>query len=119
MSVCGVRFETDAAVGRITLDRPEASNSFDLPAARAFGSAVAAADIDEVRAVLLTGEGKRFCAGGDVWSVLAADDGTPGYLLQLATELEAELRWLSELPKPVVAGVHGAVAGAGLPATDR
>jgi 2-(1,2-epoxy-1,2-dihydrophenyl)acetyl-CoA isomerase len=109
----GVRFDVDGAIGRITLDRPEASNSFDLSAARAFGTAVSAADVDGVRAVLLTGAGKRFCAGGDVASFLGSDDPS-GYLWQLATELEAGLRRLSELPKPVVAGVQGAVAGAGL-----
>ena len=46
-------------------------------------------------------------------SFAAADDRAT-YLHTLATELEAQLRRLSELPKPVVAGVHGAVAGAGL-----
>ncbi len=109
----GVRFETDGAVGRIVLERPEAANSFDLPAARAFGAAVAQAEATTVRAVSLTARGPRFCAGGDVASFAAADDRAR-YLRTLATELEAQLRRLSELPKPVVAGVHGAVAGAGL-----
>lgn len=109
----GVRFEQDGAVGRIVLDRPAASNSVDLPAAHAFGAAVTAAEADDIRSVLVTGEGKRFCAGGDVSSFLAADE-PQAYLLELATHLEAELRRLSELPKPVVAAVHGAVAGAGL-----
>lgn len=112
-SAGGVRLDQDGEVGRIVLDRPEASNSFDLPAARALSAAVSAAEVAGVRAVLVTGEGKRFCAGGDVSSFLAADD-PEGYLLVLATELEAGLRRLSELPVPVVAAVHGAVAGAGL-----
>ena len=109
----GVRFETDGAVGRIVLERPEAANSFDLPAARAFGAAVDEAEAATVRAVSLTAMGPRFCAGGDVASFAAAD-GPATYVRTLATELEAQLRRLSELPKPVVAGVHGAVAGAGL-----
>ncbi len=108
-----MRFETDGAVGRIVLDRPEAANSFDLPAARAFGAAVDLAEAATVRAVSLTAAGTRFCAGGDVAS-FAASDGPAMYVRTLATELEAQLRRLSELPKPVVAGVHGAVAGAGL-----
>jgi len=109
----GVRFETDGAVGRIVLARPEAANSFDLPAARALGDAIGQTEATTVRAVSLTAEGPRFCAGGDVASFVAADDRAK-YLLTLATELEEALRRLSELPKPVVAGVHGAVAGAGL-----
>jgi 2-(1,2-epoxy-1,2-dihydrophenyl)acetyl-CoA isomerase len=109
----GVGFEMDGAVGRIVLERPQAANSFDLPAARAFGAAVEQAEATTVRAVSLTARGPRFCAGGDVASFVAADDRAR-YLRTLATELEAHLRRLSELPKPVVAGVHGAVAGAGL-----
>ncbi len=113
MAARGVRFERHGAVGKIVLERPEVANAFDLPAALSLGAAVTEAAATEVRAVTLTGEGKRFCAGGDVSSFLAADD--PGsYLHELVTELEAPLRRLSELRKPVVAGVQGAVAGAGL-----
>jgi 2-(1,2-epoxy-1,2-dihydrophenyl)acetyl-CoA isomerase len=109
----GVGFELDGAVGRIVLDRPQASNSLDLPAARALGRAVTAAEDPAVQVVTLTGEGNRFCAGGDVASFVDAPDG-PSYLLELASALEHHLRRLSDLAKPVVAGVHGAVAGAGL-----
>jgi 2-(1,2-epoxy-1,2-dihydrophenyl)acetyl-CoA isomerase len=109
----GVHDEAAGPVGRITLSRPESANAMDLPAARAFGEAVSRAAEPSVRSVLLTGDGRRFCAGGDVSSFLHAEDRA-GYLLQLATELERHLRRLSELDKPVVAGVHGAVAGAGL-----
>jgi len=109
----GVRFEQDGSVGRIVLARPEAANAFDLPAARAFGEAVSQAETPTVRAITITAEGKRFCAGGDVASFVSATDPA-SYVARLATELEAQLRRLSGLPKPVVAGVHGAVAGAGL-----
>jgi len=108
-----VEFEEADGVGRITLTRPEAANTVDLATARAFRDAVSAAAADEVRAVLLLGAGQRFCAGGDVRSFRAAQEPS-AYLQDLATLMEAELRRLSELPKPVVAGVHGAVAGAGL-----
>ncbi|MGI6873374.1 enoyl-CoA hydratase/isomerase family protein [Amycolatopsis sp. 3B14] len=108
-----VRWELSGGVGRITLDRPDVSNAVDLPTAQTLAKAVTAAESDEVRVVLLTGAGARFCAGGDVRSFLAAEE-PPKYLHQLASELEAALRRLSELPKPVVAGVQGAVAGAGL-----
>ncbi|WP_116202524.1 enoyl-CoA hydratase/isomerase family protein [Amycolatopsis circi] len=109
----GVRREVHEGVCRIVLDRPQVSNAVDLAAARGLAEAVEAAEATAVRAVLLTGEGARFCAGGDVQSFVAAAE-PPKYLHQLATELEAALRRLSELPKPVVAAVQGAVAGAGL-----
>ncbi|MCW2771553.1 MAG: enoyl-CoA hydratase [Aeromicrobium sp.] len=100
-------------IGRIVLSRPDQSNSFDLPAAQDMAAAVEAVSGDEVLAITLTAQGKRFCAGGDVTSFVAADEPSE-YLLELANVLEAALRALADLPKPVVAGVRGAVAGAGL-----
>lgn len=84
----GVRFEAEGPVGRIVLERPEAANAFDLPAARAFGAAVDRIAEDEaIRTVTLIGEGKRFCAGGDVSSfVAAADGGRPGGTLRPSAE---------------------------------
>lgn len=109
----GVRYDADGAVGHIVLDRPEAANAMDLPAARALGDAVHAANDASIRAVLLTGEGKRFCAGGDAASFVAAPDRAT-YLRELAGVLEKNVRGLSTLTKPVVVAVQGAVAGAGL-----
>jgi 2-(1,2-epoxy-1,2-dihydrophenyl)acetyl-CoA isomerase len=108
-----VRHEIVDGIGRVVLSRPEQSNSIDLPAAQELSAAVAAVSADEVRAISLTAEGKRFCAGGDVSSFLASDDPS-AYLHELATVLEGALRALADVPKPVVVGVRGAVAGAGL-----
>lgn len=113
MTSTPVEYEHAQGVGIITLARPRAANTIDLATAQAFGKAVSAATADDVRAVLLLGAGSRFCAGGDVSSFRQADDPS-AHLQELATLMEAELRRLSELPKPVVAGVQGAVAGAGL-----
>jgi 2-(1,2-epoxy-1,2-dihydrophenyl)acetyl-CoA isomerase len=111
--MAAVTHEIVDGIGRIVLSRPEQSNSFDLPTAQDLTVAVDAVSADEVLAITLTAEGKRFCAGGDVTSFLGSDD--PGaYLLELANVLEGALRDLADLPKPVVAGVRGAVAGAGL-----
>ncbi|GAA1916751.1 enoyl-CoA hydratase/isomerase family protein [Nocardioides hwasunensis] len=104
----------DAGVAHIELSRPQAANALDLPLARALRAAVARVETDDaVRAVLLTGAGKRFCAGGDVGSFVAATDPA-AYLHELASEADAAVRALEALEKPVVAAVHGAVAGAGL-----
>ncbi len=109
----GVRYHTDGAVGQIVLERPDVANAMDLPAALALGDAIQAANDVSIRAVLVIGEGKRFCAGGDVASFVAASDRAI-YLGELAGVLESNVRGLSSLPKPVVVAVQGAVAGAGL-----
>ena len=111
--MAAVNHEIVDGIGRLVLARPNQSNSFDLPTAQDMAAAVEAVSGDEVRAVTLTAEGKRFSAGGDVNSFVTAED-PPAYLLELANVLEGALRDLADLSKPVVAGVRGAVAGAGL-----
>jgi 2-(1,2-epoxy-1,2-dihydrophenyl)acetyl-CoA isomerase len=100
-------------LAHITLNRPEAANSFDMPAAQALTAIVERCAADDIRVIVVTGAGKRFCAGGDVQSFVAAAERSE-YLRELATVLGDALRGLSDLAKPVVAGVQGAVAGAGL-----
>lgn len=109
-----ILYDVEGAVALITINRPEASNAIDLPTAQALESAVARAGSDDgVRAVLLAGKGQRFCAGGDLASMMEAQD-REGYVRELAVVLDRGLRSLAALPKPVVAAVQGAVAGAGL-----
>jgi 2-(1,2-epoxy-1,2-dihydrophenyl)acetyl-CoA isomerase len=108
-----VRVEVTAGVAAVELNRPHAANALDLPLAEQLAAAVDRLAGDDVRAVLVTGAGKRFCAGGDVRSFLASDD-PPAYLERLASTADLALQRLGELDKPVVAAVQGAVAGAGL-----
>ncbi|MEV6360245.1 enoyl-CoA hydratase/isomerase family protein [Nocardia asteroides] len=67
----------------------------------------------EVGAVLLTGSGANFCAGGNVMHFAGAED-CGAYLHQLASELHDFVRALDAVPVPVVASVHGWAAGAGM-----
>jgi 2-(1,2-epoxy-1,2-dihydrophenyl)acetyl-CoA isomerase len=109
-----VTYAVSDGVAHVQLNRPAASNALDLGMARRLGDVVDDIGSDEsVRAVALTGAGARFCAGGDVASMLAADD-RGAYVEELARTLDEALQRLASLEKPVVAGVHGAVAGAGL-----
>jgi 2-(1,2-epoxy-1,2-dihydrophenyl)acetyl-CoA isomerase len=112
----GIRYSVTDGIARITLARPELSNSVDLPTARSIAAVVQAAGAEEaVRAVLVDADGPRFCAGGDVWSMAASDDQAT-YLLDLANALDGAFQALASLEKPVVAAVQGAAAGAGLAA---
>lgn len=109
-----VDLEVRDGVAHLMLNRPDAANAIDLTLARELRAAVEQiAAEDAARAVVLSGAGKRFCGGGDVASFVEVEDRA-AYLLELATEADAAARALADLAKPVVAAVHGAVAGAGL-----
>lgn len=112
-STSPVRLERIGDVATITLDRPASSNALDLALALAFRAAVGEVRGSDARAVLVAGAGARFCAGGDLASMLRHDD-RPAYLRELASVLTLGFRELSQLPVPVVASVQGAVAGAGM-----
>lgn len=110
----GIRYDVADGVARITLARPRRANAVDLPTAEALAEAVTlAGSSPDVRVVLVAGEGPRFCAGGDVAAMAAADDMAAA-VLELASRADAGLQALDALEKPVVARVQGVVAGAGL-----
>lgn len=108
-----VRYVCEEGVARIVLSRPARANAIDLSTAQALGAAVDRAAASDVRAVVVLGEGRRFCAGGDVAAMAAAPDRA-AYLEMLALAVDDVFQRLGGLSKPVVAGVRGAVAGAGL-----
>lgn len=101
-------------IAHLTLNRPDSANSFDLPTADAFAAAVdQVAESSDVGAVLLSGAGRRFCAGGDVASFHAADD-PQAYIRELADVLDGAMQRFAALPVATVVAVQGAAAGAGL-----
>lgn len=105
----------EGAVAILTLNRPEAANSIDAPLARAFRAALAELDGDaSVRALVVEGAGKMFCAGGDLASFAREERGAASYVEGLIEDLHAGLEALAGFHAPVIAAVHGAAAGAGL-----
>ena len=104
--------EVDGDVWRITLDRPETGNALTPALARELSAALDQRP-ERTRAVLLLANGPRFCVGGDVHSF--ADAADPGaFVGQLARDWHEVIRRLLRCPVPVLAGVQGAVAGAGI-----
>ena len=104
--------ELDGDVWRITLDRPETGNAL-TPALVAEMLAAVRDRPERARVVLLLANGPRFCVGGDVGSFAGAAD--PGdFVGRLAHDWHEVIRALLHCPVPVVAGVQGAVAGAGV-----
>lgn len=113
--ISSVELSMDNGVAHLVLSRPDVSNALDLPMAGEFFRLVEVASTDEsVRAIALTGAGDRFCVGGDVVAMHAAGAAAKDYVFQLADTMDRALQMLSEAPKPVVVGVQGVIAGAGL-----
>lgn len=110
-----LRFEASSGVARITLARPDAANTIDLALARELAdAALRCAEDPAVRAVLLTGEGKMFCAGGDIGAFAGAGDGVPALIKQITAQLHVAISRFARMDAPVVAAVNGPAAGAGL-----
>jgi len=109
-----IRYDVDGAIATITLDRPEALNALNVELKLALREALERAGADSaVRAVVLTGSGRGFCVGQDLREHadgLAAGDTE---LTTVREHYNPIVRAIAELPKPVVAAVNGAAAGAG------
>ena len=110
--MANLRVETADAVATVTLDRPDALNALTVPLKEELRAAFErlAAD-DAVRAIVLTGAGRAFCAGQDLRERLEPD------ALPLADEIRARynplIRAIRATPKPIVGAINGVAAGAG------
>lgn len=112
-----VESEQDAERGIVTLtiNRPEVLNALDAPTAQALRAAVEPlADCPGVRCVVLRGAGRAFMAGGDVARFAADPDRAGDTLDAILNAMHPVVETLRALDAPVLASVHGAVAGAGL-----
>jgi 2-(1,2-epoxy-1,2-dihydrophenyl)acetyl-CoA isomerase len=110
-----IRLETKDSVAWITLTRPQAGNTIDVAMARALMEASLSVDEDDaVRAVVLTGEGRLFCGGGDVQSFASAGEGVPALIKQITGPLHVAIARLARMNKPLVTLINGPAAGAGL-----
>ncbi len=111
-----LRFEKSDGVATITLNRPEALNAFHNTMLADWAAALHECQLDdEIGAVLLTGAGRAFCAGGDV-STLGAVEGNAALHIgdYLRTHVHPVGRAVSALQKPYLCAVNGAATGAGM-----
>ena len=111
----------DEGVLTLTMNRPDARNALTRPMIAALSSQLAAAELDPaVKCIVLTGAGKGFCAGGDVKGMAASGDGTlgnntiDGAIHRQRINQRATAGRLFTMPKPTIAALPGAAAGAGL-----
>lgn len=108
-----IRVEIKNQVAFISLNRPNVFNSFNRKMALEVQEALKdAAQNNEVRAILITGSGKAFCAGQDLKEV-TDPDLNPGFKAILEEHYNPIIQLIRETAKPVIAAVNGVAAGAG------
>lgn len=110
-----VLLHIEGGIARIRFNRPQVLNAINEAAILAFKRAVETVAADgSVRVVVLSGEGKGFLAGGDVARFHSAGDQAAEVVASIIGPFHAALTTLTRLDQPVIAALHGAVAGAGL-----
>lgn len=110
-----IQFEISDNVAYIRLNRPDVANSLHTPmSAEIHQAAKECRDNKAVRAVLITGNGAFFSAGGDLATFAKAGDALPQNLHEMLIEFHGAIEILAALDAPVIAAVNGTAAGAGL-----
>src|SRR6476660_1411782 len=107
----------DGPIATITLNRPAAFNSIDLSIAKKLEALGAAVEANaDIRVLVIEGEGRAFCAGGDLQTIGAAAEANniAPVVGEMLAHYHAFITALRRMPKLVLASVHGSAAGAGL-----
>jgi 2-(1,2-epoxy-1,2-dihydrophenyl)acetyl-CoA isomerase len=108
-----ITFETKEHVGLLTLNRPDKLNAFTARMNREIVSVCKeVARNDQIRALLITGAGRAFCAGEDLASVSGSEPIDHGDVLR--QRYNPMIEAIHRLEKPTIAAIHGAAAGAGM-----
>jgi 2-(1,2-epoxy-1,2-dihydrophenyl)acetyl-CoA isomerase len=114
MSFETLLFDVEGQVARLTLNRPDSGNAMNATMMRELRDVAIRCDEDPgIRAVIVSGAGKMFCAGGDLRSFAAEGEGLPAYLKRITHDLHGALSRLCRMDAPVLSAVRGFAAGAG------
>ena len=107
-----ILFEKRGSVAHISLNRPESVNTYNIQMRDDFSEALLAVELDsDIRVLLITGEGRGFCAGADLTEFGSA----PSQVIARRVRWDRDV-WgqLIDLDKPIIAGIHGFCIGSGL-----
>lgn len=112
-----VRYELKGGVATVTMNRPDALNALSLQLTADLDAAFRRVILDDARAVILTGNGRAFCSGGDLRemkSMWEKGGRIEAFLEDPLGALHGVIRLIRETPVPFVAAVNGVCAGAGV-----
>jgi methylglutaconyl-CoA hydratase len=113
MQTLRIATEADLTLTTITLNRPERRNAISPQMMEELGGALDEAAASRVRAVILTGEGRAFCAGMDLDLLQSTASASPEETLEAARKMARVFLALYRFPKPVIAAVNGAAVAGG------
>lgn len=117
MTLETVNYSLNGSFATITMNRPSALNALSLQLGKDLRSAIEQANADNARAVILTGEGRSFSAGGDLREMQAigqAEGRIEAFLDEPLKALHDVIRLIRESERPFIAAVNGVCAGAGV-----
>lgn len=101
-------------IATVLFDRPKAFNAFDLDTITVFTEHLINLAVDDtIRGVIISGEGKVFCAGGDLKWVNGWPDGPAAAFHNLAARYHQAILEIRRMKKPVIAAINGMAAGGG------
>lgn len=109
-----VKSEIHGDVLEIVMNRPDSLNAMNMDLIDGLYQRVNEAAASDARAILIRGEGRGFCAGGDIHKFAELAEKGQGVPPEMPDHLHEMIENLRKLPKPVIAAVHGPCAGAGL-----
>lgn len=114
MAYQAIEFNITDNVAHIVLNRPDDANALDMAMSKDLMQASIECDENpEIRAVLLSGKGRFFCAGGDLASFGRARDNIAAHVKEMTVYLHAALSRFARMDAPMIMAVNGVAAGAG------
>src|SRR5690242_11667597 len=107
-----ITFEQSGPITRVTLNRPDAANGMNDTMTRELADAARRCDTPATKAVVLTGAGRFFCAGGDLKSFATAPDRGQ-FIKGVADDLHQAISSFARMDAVLITAVNGTAAGAG------